>query len=368
MKVVAFVPIKLNSERLVNKNILPLGNHCVSWYIFNTLSKVPNIDEIYVYCSNELIKNYIPPNIKFLKRPVYLDENNVLGLQIYQEFIKQVDADVYILAHTTSPFISVQTISSSLKRILDDVNDSALTVTKHNKFTWYNDCPLNYDPFNVVRTQDLSPVYIETSAFYMFKRDTLQLYRRRIGCTPFLAEINQLERIDIDTKEDYDMAVFMLPLYLQTHDMVNNEKVKIETVILDFDGTMSDGKITCIKSPAKSYNVKDGYIIKKLSGNIRFVLLSGNDLSFFKDYAKKLGIDEMHGKCHDKVKKVKELQCTLNTTLYIGDDDNDIEAMKMCKISACPKNASSNVLKVCNYVSVNNGGEGAIRDILEHFT
>lgn len=380
MRVVAFVPIKLNSERLANKNILPLGDHCISWYIFNTLLNVPHIDDIYVYCSNEIIRNYIPSNVKFLKRPEYLDENNTLGIQIYTEFAKQIDADIYILAHTTSPFISVNSISVALQRILDDVNDSALSVNKHKKFAWYNECTLNYDPYKVIRTQELKPVYLESSAFYMFKKDTLQLFRRRIGCDPFLMETSYLEGIDIDTKEEYELAQYLLPLYLKTlktlktlNNEKNLEKPLVNVVILDFDGTMSDGKITCTskKMPNKSYNVKDGYIIKKLSTTIKFILLSGNDLSFFKTYAKKLGISEMHGNCHNKVNKLKELEKDLkidfNTTLYIGDDDNDIEAMKMCKVSACPKDASPNVINVCNYVSQYTGGNGAVREILNNF-
>ena len=52
-KVVAFVPIKLNSQRLPHKNILPLGNQPLSWYIFNTLLNIENIDEVCVFCSDE---------------------------------------------------------------------------------------------------------------------------------------------------------------------------------------------------------------------------------------------------------------------------------------------------------------------------
>ena len=95
MKVVAFVPIKFNSQRLENKNILPLGKYPLCWYIFDTLKQVNHIDEIYVYCSDEKIQKYIPNDIKFLKRSNNLDTHETIGLDIYKSFANQIKADVY---------------------------------------------------------------------------------------------------------------------------------------------------------------------------------------------------------------------------------------------------------------------------------
>ena len=69
MKVVSFVPIKMNSQRLPHKNILPLGEHAMCWYIFSELLKCENIDEVYVYCSDSAIVDYIPQGVHFLERP-----------------------------------------------------------------------------------------------------------------------------------------------------------------------------------------------------------------------------------------------------------------------------------------------------------
>ena len=68
MKVVALVPIKLNSQRLPHKNILDLGGKPLCAHMTENLLKVKGIDEIYVYCSDEQITKYMPEGIKFLKR------------------------------------------------------------------------------------------------------------------------------------------------------------------------------------------------------------------------------------------------------------------------------------------------------------
>ena len=114
MKVVALVPIKLNSQRLPHKNILPLAGKPLCWHILDTLCQVDKIDKVYVYCSDEEVVKYIPAQAIFLKRDKELDGDLVKGFDIYRKFIAEVDADVYVLAHTTSPFIKKSSIENAL--------------------------------------------------------------------------------------------------------------------------------------------------------------------------------------------------------------------------------------------------------------
>lgn len=205
-KIVAFVPIKMNSQRLKNKNILKLGEYPLSWYIFKQLLSVKTIDEVYVFCSSEKIIDYIPVGVKFLKRSEKLDQENVKGLEIYQEFTKIIDADYYVLAHTTSPFLTQKTISTIVNMVISDQYDSGFTAKKIQTFIWYKGKPLNYSYDDIPRTQDIEPIFYETSGVYMFRKDIMKKYNRRIGFKPYVQEIDDLEAIDIDTKEDFDFA------------------------------------------------------------------------------------------------------------------------------------------------------------------
>lgn len=206
MKVVAFIPIKLNSERLKNKNILELESHPLCWYIAKTLLEVADIDDVYVYCSTSKIMNYMPKGVKFLKRDPYLDDNQIKGDEIYKSFISEVDAETYVLAHATSPFISTETISNALQQVLNGNHDSAFTAKKVQNFVWYKNEPLNYTLDNIPRTQDLESIWIETSAFFIFKKELFLSTNRRIGFTPYCQEVAGIEAIDIDTKEDFFLA------------------------------------------------------------------------------------------------------------------------------------------------------------------
>lgn len=213
MKTVAFVPIRLNSKRVVGKNLKMLGDKPLMCYILDTLSQVKAIDEVYVYCSKEEIVKYLPMGVKFLKRPDFLDRDETLGKEIYEEFTKTIDADVYILAHTTSPFMKKETVEDALGKILQEGYDSAFSCEKIQTFAWYGGKPLNYDLKEIPRTQMIEPVFVETSAFFMFKRDVWKVHKQRIGFKPYFALVDKIEGVDIDWPEDFEFAEQILQCY-----------------------------------------------------------------------------------------------------------------------------------------------------------
>jgi len=208
VRITAVIPIKMNNERLPGKNTNNLGDKPLCQYIFNTLLKVKerykNLD-IIVYCSSDEIKQYLLPGIKFLKRDKRLDENNTNYTDIFSEFIKEADSDIYIYTHATSPFIKADSIINSIKKVLIEGYDSSFSVLKKNVFYWADD-KSNYNTNNVPRTQDLDPIFIETSGFYVYRKDVFENTGTRIGKTPFLYCVDEEEGIDIDDKKDFVLA------------------------------------------------------------------------------------------------------------------------------------------------------------------
>ncbi|MBR5851004.1 MAG: acylneuraminate cytidylyltransferase family protein [Bacteroidaceae bacterium] len=211
MKVVAFVPIRLNSKRVVGKNLKMLGDKPLLQYILDTLASTSSVDEVYVYCSQEEIKPMLPAGVKFLKRDEWLDRDETLGQEIYDAFTKEVDADVYLLAHTTSPFIKAETIENAVKQVTEGGHDSAFSAQKVQTFAWYKGATLNYNLKEIPRTQTIEPVYFETSAFYIFRKEVWTVAHQRIGEKPYMAIVDPIEGIDIDNPEDFEFAEKVLP-------------------------------------------------------------------------------------------------------------------------------------------------------------
>lgn len=207
MKIVAIVPMKLNNTRLPQKNTKSFTNgKSLCYYILHTLLKIDKIDEVYVYCSNEKIKDYIPQGVRFLKRSATLDTDTTSMNEVLAAFAKDVPADIYVMTHTTAPFISAESIEKGLDAVLSGMNDSAFAAKKLQDFLWKNGTPFNYSLDHIPRTQDLDPLYEETSGFYIYERYVIEDMGRRIGQSPFIVEVNEIEAVDIDEKEDFEIA------------------------------------------------------------------------------------------------------------------------------------------------------------------
>ncbi|RGY94747.1 hypothetical protein [Clostridium sp. AM58-1XD] len=207
MKVVAMIPIKLNNQRLPGKNIKCFDDgtplvHCIQ----RALLEANSIDEIYVYCSNISIQDYLLPGVKFLNRSFELDADSINCNDILDRFIKEVDADIYIASHATGPFTSSRSINKCVNAVQSEEYDSAFIATKMQQFLWQEGKALNFDIQNFPRTQDLVPIYVETPGAYVFKKEVFEKYKRRVGIKPYICEGEKLEEIDIDNPEDFKIA------------------------------------------------------------------------------------------------------------------------------------------------------------------
>lgn len=219
MRIIAVVPIKLNNVRLPQKNIKRFKNgYPLCWYILSTLMKSEFIDDVYVYCSNEEIKKYIPQGVTYIKRDVSLDQNTTKMNEVLQRFSQDVNADIYVMTHATAPFISVESINKGICAVVKEGYDSAFAVKKLQDFIWKDGKPFNYNLDDIPRTQDLEPIYMETSGFYIYKKHIISELGRRIGVNPCLIEVSEIESCDIDEFEDF-MIADAIQFYKQNGEM-----------------------------------------------------------------------------------------------------------------------------------------------------
>ncbi len=205
MKVVAFATIKLNSERVPHKNLQPIGSKPLCYHILNTALQVKAINEVIVYCSDEKVTKAMPEGAKFLKREKWLDGNEIKAKDTYTAFLNDVDADIYIALCTTAPFIKKETLENALNHVLSGEYDSAFTAKKLKSVAYYKGKSLNYD-VQGSPTQEIEPLYAETSAFFIFSKDMWKTHSRRIGFKPYIQEVDKIEGVDIDTMEDLRFA------------------------------------------------------------------------------------------------------------------------------------------------------------------
>lgn len=206
-KIVAVVPMKLNNQRLPQKNTRSFTNgKPLCSYVLETLLKISLIDDIYVYCSNPEIQAYLPDKVKYLKRSDNLDQDTTSMTEVLQKFTDEIDADIYVMTHATAPFISAESMLKGINAVLNLGYDSSFSATKMQDFIWKDGVPFNYDLKHIPRTQDLPVLYKETSGFYIYKKEVIKKMGRRIGNNPFIVEVGEVESVDIDEMEDFFIA------------------------------------------------------------------------------------------------------------------------------------------------------------------
>ena len=207
MKTVAIVPMKLNNRRLPQKNTKPFHNgRPLCYYILSTLLQIEEISEVYVYCSNPEIQNYLPEGVKYRKRSSSLDLDTTKMNEVLECFSKEVPADIYVMTHATAPFISAESIKKGIQAVRENGHDSAFAVKKLQDFLWKDGKPFNYELDAIPRTQDLPVLYEETSGFYIYKSEVITKLKRRIGNHPYMVEVSEIESVDIDEAEDFEIA------------------------------------------------------------------------------------------------------------------------------------------------------------------
>lgn len=214
MKTIAIMPIKLNNERLPGKNTMHLGGKPLLQHQLLATRQTELADEIYVYCSDEAVCPYLPEGIRFLKRSAELDLPTSNFTQIFSAFSNAVPADIYVYVHATAPFITPDTITECIQSVKSGEYDSAFCAVKIRDFLWKDGEPLNFDAANVPRSQDLAPIYRETSGVYVFTKEVFETCHRRIGKKPYIKEVSFKEAVDINNPEDFRLAEAMVNIDL----------------------------------------------------------------------------------------------------------------------------------------------------------
>ena len=208
--IVALVPMRHHSERVPGKNYRVLAGKPLYGYIIETLLTCPEINQIVVNTDSPIIEEGISDqysSVKLIQRPDHLCGDMIPMNEILLYDIEQESADFYLQTHSTNPLLRAETVSRAIQMFLADRERTSLfSVTRLQTRLWSEDGePLNHNPKELLRTQDLPPVYEENSCIYLFNRRTLLESKNRLGERPRLFEIDPSEAWDID--DEFDMAI-----------------------------------------------------------------------------------------------------------------------------------------------------------------
>jgi CMP-N-acetylneuraminic acid synthetase len=208
---IALLPMKGHSERVPGKNFLRLGDKPLYRWVLGTLLEIDRIATVVINTDAEellgdpeLAEN---PRVVVRRRIPELCGDLVSMNRVLMDDVDHTEGDVYLMTHATNPLLSADTIRAALARFDQGDADSLFSVTRvQTRFYRRDASPVNHDPAQLIRTQDLEPWYEENSCLYLFTREAFLATGARIGRKPVMFETPRLESIDIDDPDDWTMA------------------------------------------------------------------------------------------------------------------------------------------------------------------
>jgi len=214
-KIIALLPMKANSERVPGKNFKLMAGKPLYRWVLDALLRIDEIDAVVI---NTDARNLLQDSglvesdrVVIHERKQDLCGDMVSMNRIIEEDIKRFSADIYLMTHTTNPLLKAETIDAALQEYIKGVEsgeaDSLFTVNRiQTRFYKEDGSPVNHDPDNLVRTQDLELWYEENSNLYIFSSHSFSKTSARIGEKPMMHETVAIESIDIDDSDDWFIA------------------------------------------------------------------------------------------------------------------------------------------------------------------
>jgi len=207
--------MKAHSARVSGKNFRSFAGKPLFRWILDTLLSVDEIDQVVINTdAREILAEHgLTDSDRVLirdRKPEICGDFVSMNL-VLSDDVANVPADVYLMTHTTNPLLSAATVRNALKAFSEARRagkvDSLFTVNKfQTRFYRADASPVNHDPKNLIRTQDLEPWFEENSNLYLFTKDSFAKTGARIGESPMLFETSRSESADIDDQEGWDLA------------------------------------------------------------------------------------------------------------------------------------------------------------------
>jgi CMP-N-acetylneuraminic acid synthetase/quercetin dioxygenase-like cupin family protein len=215
MKIVAMIPARLGSKRILKKNIRLLNNKPLISYVVDAAKEADCFDEIYINSESELLEEISDNhNIKFYKRSDYLASDGVTNDHFADDFLQNIDCDYLVQILPTSPFITPAEILNFVKKIKDTKCDTLISVVDQQIESMYNNKSINFDQRKITPpSQEVKPVQVYACSLMGWKKSNYLQNMEKHSAAYHGGEgkietfsLKGYSTIDIDNEEDFQLA------------------------------------------------------------------------------------------------------------------------------------------------------------------
>jgi N-acylneuraminate cytidylyltransferase len=363
IQTIAIVLVRKRSEDSTDKNLINfVGKPLLGWTILQSLA-AKTVDRVFVLSGTQAILDVVT---EYGAVPIYwpnelnyegdtLDEALAHALEAIAE-VQGVEPDTVVLLQPTYPLREPSDIDGAVAAFELQQADSLFTnAVLDDVFAWHEDEGVvkgkTFDPFNRKRSQERKPLYLENSSIYVFKSELLR---------------NTPENVELC---EYFFRRHLLPFWIAHESSISI--FKPDLIVYDFDGVMTDNRVLVMQDGTEAVlaNRADGWGISQLrQAGYRQIILSTETNPVVSFRAKKLGLEALQGsgdKLSDLTAFCQSQGISLERVLYVGNDVNDLDAMRLVGYTVAPADAHVSVLLLAKHITNSCGGAGVIKELSE---
>lgn len=378
---VAFIPVRGGSKSIPLKNIKEIAGKPLVYWTAKAANDCTFIDKVYVATDSAVIKDVVEKfgleKVEVIGRSADTTTDAASTESAMLEFANRYEFENIVLVQATSPLLTAQDLDKGFALYDMEGTDSVLSVVRQKRFQWKTDkdgyaVPTNYDYKNRPRRQDFEGYFVENGAFYITGRQALRKTQNRLSGNIRAYEMDESAYFEIDEPSDWEIIEKQLCSRLKAEER-NKAVPQIKMFLTDCDGCLTDGGMYYSENgdELKKFNTKDGMGFRLLhEKGIITGIITGENRELNQKRAKKLHVDEIFQNVEDKVAVIKQLcdkyHILPEQVAYVGDDVNDLEAVRYAGYGCCVKDAHSTVQECADYIAARNGGQGAVREIIDN--
>lgn len=383
LEVVAFIPVRGGSKSIPLKNIKALaGKPLVYWTIEAALG-CPFIQHVYVCTDSDDIANCVSKiesdRLSIIGRSPETATDTASSESVLVEFCRNYDFQHVFFIQATSPLLSYEDLSGAWLKYSQNSFHSLLSVVRQKRFLWEEDSSgsavsLNYEPLCRPRRQDYDGFLVENGAFYLSSREDILSSGCRISGNIGTFEMKDETYYELDEPSDWLVIESLLINQLKNQQStgLDDKLNRIKMLVMDVDGVLTDAGMYYSESgdELKKFNTRDGKGLELARKNgFKTAIITNENTKIVERRAAKLQINYVFQNSSNKEKVLRKLSSDsgikLEEIAYIGDDLNDLPAIKIAGLSACPANAVREVKELVDIVLKTKGGEGAVRELCD---
>ena len=377
MSVIAVIPARGGSKGVPGKNLRWVGGSPLVARAVAAALASRSIDRVIVSTDDAAIAAAARiAGAETMAREPALSGDEASSESVLLDVLDRLEAlddhpTTIVFMQATSPFIDPRHLDEAIGRVRDGTEDVVFSAVETFAFLWKHGeggmTGANHDRTIRPRRQDREPHFRETGAFYVMDAAGFRAARFRFFGSVGIVTVDERAAIEIDTAAELELADLLAPLF----DTSEMHGIDVDAVVTDFDGVHTDDRVIVSSDGAEQVTASraDGMGVRMLrERGIPVMILSTETNPVVAARGRKLRVEVLQG-VDDKGAALSAWAAAsgiaLNRIAYLGNDVNDLGALKIVGWPVAVANAVPQVVAAARVVLQSSGGHGAVRELAE---